>query len=103
MPVVPVEELLQVGTGLFEAAGAPPDIASLVTESLLDANLAGHDSHGVIRITQYLQQILDGDLLPAERPQIVRDGPSAIQVDGRWGFGQVAARFCTELAVERAK
>ncbi len=103
MPVFPADQLVQIGTRLFESAGAPADIALLVATSLVDANLAGHDSHGVVRIPQYLGQIASGELKPAERPQIVRDRGTAVLVDGCWGFGQVAARFATELAIQRAR
>ncbi len=103
MIVVSAGELRRIGSSLFEAAGTPPDIAQLVANSLVDANLAGHDSHGVVRITQYLQQIEKGDLKAAERPVISRDFGTTAQIDGRWGFGQVAVRFATELAIERAR
>jgi LDH2 family malate/lactate/ureidoglycolate dehydrogenase len=103
MPTFAADRLIRIGSDLFAAAGTPRDVADLVATSLVDSNLAGHDSHGVVRIPQYLGQIQSGDVLPAERPQIRRDGPTAIQVDGRWGFGQLSARFATELAVERAK
>jgi hydroxycarboxylate dehydrogenase B len=103
MPVVPAQELVRIGSAIFSAAGAPQDIAALVAHSLVDSNLAGHDSHGVVRISQYIELIENGELLPWARPAVVRDQPAAVQVDGGWGFGQVAARFAIELAIERAK
>ncbi len=47
---------------LFRAGGVPADEAERVAGSLVDANLAGHDSHGMIRIPQYLQAVADGQL-----------------------------------------
>jgi len=97
------DRLRQVGRAIFEAAGAPPDIARRVAEALVDANLAGHDSHGVIRIPQYLQDIKQGLIVPDARPRVLRETASAALVDGCWAFGQVSAAFATDLAIDRAR
>lgn len=97
------DRLRQVGQAIFEAAGAPPDIAQLVAESLVDANLAGHDSHGVMRIPQYLQDVKQGLVVPDARPRVERDAPSWALVDGCWAFGQVSATFAADQAIEKAR
>jgi LDH2 family malate/lactate/ureidoglycolate dehydrogenase len=74
-----------------------------VAKHLADNNLAGHDSHGFIRVIQYLQQIKDGLLFPAAKPEIVRESPATAQIDGHRGFGQVVAKFSIELAIKKAK
>ncbi|MHB8618216.1 MAG: Ldh family oxidoreductase [Chloroflexota bacterium] len=101
--IVRAEALDALGGAIFEAAGAPSDSASLVSRALVDANLAGHDSHGVIRIPEYLSMIKDGRLKPAARPTMAVDQPSAVLVDGGWGFGQVTATFAVDEAVARAR
>jgi LDH2 family malate/lactate/ureidoglycolate dehydrogenase len=88
---------------MFEAAGTPPAAAARVAASLVGANLAGHDSHGVIRIPQYVAAIRAGELLPAAQPRVVRDTLSGLLVDGGWTFGQVACSFATDLVVARAQ
>lgn len=88
---------------LFGAAGAPPTHAARVAASLVGANLAGHDSHGVIRIPQYVAAIAAGTLVPAAEPRIARDTGMGVLVDGGWTFGQVSCSFATEIAVERAR
>jgi LDH2 family malate/lactate/ureidoglycolate dehydrogenase len=103
MPTVKGEQLTQIAFHLFCAAGAPEDHSRVVAEHLADNNLAGHDSHGFIRVIQYIRQIKDGLLIPSAKPEIVRESPSTAQVDGHYGFGQVAARFSTELAIAKAK
>jgi LDH2 family malate/lactate/ureidoglycolate dehydrogenase len=102
MPVVDHTLLLGFSREIFIAAGAPRDIAAHVARSLVDANLAGHDSHGVLRIPSYLHMIQQGALLPAERPLIAREGPTTALVHGRQGFGQLAATFAMDLAVTKA-
>ena len=103
MPRVTGEQLEKIAYHLFCAAGAPEEHSRTVAKHLADNNLAGHDSHGFIRVIQYLQQIKDGLLFPAAKPEIVRESPSTAQIDGHRGFGQVVAKFSTELAIKKAK
>ncbi|MBP1718267.1 MAG: ybiC, partial [Deltaproteobacteria bacterium] len=100
MPRVTGEQLEKIAYHLFCAAGAPEEHSRIVAKHLADNNLAGHDSHGFIRVIQYLQQIKDGLLFPAAKPEIVRESPSTAQIDGHRGFGQVVAKFSTELAIK---
>jgi LDH2 family malate/lactate/ureidoglycolate dehydrogenase len=92
-----------VGQRIFVAAGAPADLAQIVVDHLVSAHLAGHDSHGFIQIPGYLRQIRAGTLQPARRPEVVRETPTIALVDGKWGFGQVSARYATEVAIRKAK
>ena len=54
------EELCELTCKIFRATGAPDYAARLVADSLVEANLTGHDSHGVIRITEYINKIREG-------------------------------------------
>src|SRR5438876_8273067 len=83
-------------------AGASEPIADRMAESLVGANLAGHDSHGVIRIPQYLRDISQGSVDPKAEPKVAKQGPAWILVDGNWAFGQETARFAMQQAIERA-
>lgn len=103
MPTLSGEQLEKIARHLFCAAGAPEAHAQIVAEHLAENNLTGHDSHGFIRIIQYIRQIKEGVIIPAAKPEIVSEFPCGAQVDGHHGFGQVAARFFTELAIEKAK
>ncbi|MBA2300065.1 MAG: Ldh family oxidoreductase [Chloroflexi bacterium] len=97
------EQLRDVTKSIFGGAGAPADVAAEMAEALVGANLAGHDSHGVIRIPAYLTLIADGGLDPAARPAIIRETDTTALVDGKWGFGHVAAKFGTDVAIRKAK
>lgn len=85
---------------IFAAAGAPPDIAAVVAESLVTTNLFGHDSHGVLRVKQYINMIRAGMIKPAARPRIRKRFGATAMVSNGYGFGQTGARFAAELAVE---
>lgn len=103
MPVLSADQLEKAGSSIFKAAGVPADEAQIVAESLVKSNLAGHDSHGVIRIPQYLPLLEKGGIVPGAKMEIVRENPNTAVLDGNWGFGQVMARKAMELAIEKAE
>jgi LDH2 family malate/lactate/ureidoglycolate dehydrogenase len=103
MPSVPAQQLRAMTEAIFTAAGATPPIAATVADALILANLLGHDSHGVMRIPPYVQQITRGRVQPAAEPVLAKQQGATALVDGRFGFGQVAGRFATERAVALAK
>jgi LDH2 family malate/lactate/ureidoglycolate dehydrogenase len=88
---------------VFERLGTPGDVAGEVAAHLVRANLAGHDSHGVIRIPQYAMQIEQGAIKPAAQPQVVRERGAALLVDAAQGFGHFATNFALERAIEKAR
>ncbi len=90
-------------TAIFRAAGAGEEDAALVARSLVEAELCGHPSHGLIRVPEYLGQIRGGAIDPAARPEIVTDRGATLVVDGHWGFGQVVATQATRWLIERTR
>lgn len=103
MPIVQAEDLTKITAAILQAAGAPADYADMVADHLVDANLAGHDSHGVLRAPHYVRQIDNAQLVPQAQPEIVEETAAMAQIDGHWTFGQVIARFGAELAIEKAR
>ena len=103
MPDFEPAYLRDLGRRIFEAAGAPADIAEHVAVHLVASNLAGHDSHGVIRIPWYVGQVREGWIRPAARPRVLQDRPAAALVSGEWGFGHPAATAAMDAACERAR
>ena len=88
---------------LFIAAGTPHHIADDVAEILVKANLAGHDSHGVLRIPAYLHSISESGLDPAAEPKVIKETANTLLIDGQNGFGHHTARTAMNLAIEKAK
>ena len=103
MPTIAHTALADLVARIFEAAGAPAAHARLVAESLVLSDLAGHESHGVVRVRQYLNSIAAGDIVPAAVPHVARETAVMAAVDARRGFGQVAARLAITRAVEKAQ
>ena len=88
---------------VFIAAGTPQHIAEDVAEILIKANLAGHDSHGVLRIPSYLEGIESGGIVPAAEPMVLRETDNTLHVDGQRGFGHYTARWAIRRVIEKAK
>lgn len=87
---------------VFVGAGASQPNAAAVAKHLVDSNCAGHHSHGVLRVPEYLRDIAQGALDPAATPELTGTSSVAALVDGRWGFGQVAGLTATAKAIEVA-
>ena len=103
MPTVQANRLIHIGTELMRAAGASPDEASAVADGCVNANLAGHDSHGIIMVPNYIDRIKVGHISPGAKWTIVQESPTTTVVDGHWGFGYVVTREAMKLTIEKAK
>src|ERR1700729_1856448 len=84
-------------------AGCKSQEAGRVSASLVDSNLTGHDSHGVIRVPRYVDWVHTGDLVPNQSMERLVDTPVIGVVDGRFGFGQTMAPMAVDIGVEKAK
>ena len=91
--VVQPEALERLAAQIFERLGTPADAAAEVAAHLVRANLAGHDSHGAIRIPQYALQISQGAINPTARPEVLNRKGSTLLVDGGGGFGHFTTAF----------
>ena len=97
------EQLESLITRIFVAAGTPQDIALYVSSSLVESSLKGVDSHGVMRASLYVDQILGGWIKPAARPAVLKETQSMAVVSAGSGFGIFALGYAMDLAIEKAK
>jgi LDH2 family malate/lactate/ureidoglycolate dehydrogenase len=102
MPKIPAERLTEIGRALFVAAGTSSEEAEIVVRHVVNANLAGHDSHGVIQIPTYIERIKVGHIVPGAPWKIVQESPTTTVVDGHWGFGYVVNERAMRLTIEKA-
>jgi uncharacterized oxidoreductase len=101
--LIPAEKLRQITEVILMAGGAPQTQAHVVADSLVLANLLGYDTHGVLRLPQYVRMLGQGKIRPDAAPRTVVDLPALAVVDGDWGFGQVIGRMAADLAIEKAR
>jgi len=102
MPRLPADRLQRIGHALLVAAGTPPDEAEIVMQHSIDANLAGHDSHGIIQIPTYIDRIKAGHIVPGAEFTIVQESPTTTVIDGHWGFGYVVTERAMRMTIDKA-
>ena len=103
MPVFKVDILESFGLRILQAAGASGEQAKIVAQELAEANLVGHDSHGVMRLVQYVSMMEGGFIKLDVTSEILTESDSYAVIDGRFGFGQVAAANALPLAMSKAR
>src|SRR5438309_4967838 len=103
MPIVLADRLTRIGAALLKAAGASHEEAQAVAVVCVNANLAGHDSHGVIAIPTYIDRINAGHIVPGAKWTIVRESPTTTVIDGHWGFGFHVNAKAMALTIAKAK
>lgn len=101
--LISAEKLQAFVESIFRAAGSGADEARIVAGHLVEANLTGHDSHGISLIPEYLRNIKVGNVRPNEVGSLERRDGSILVYDGNLGYGQVVAKRATGLAIEAAK
>jgi uncharacterized oxidoreductase len=103
MPIIKAEKLHEIGVSIFRGVGATDYEANQVMKLLVESNLVGHDSHGVIRIPSYIDQIMKGNTKLGQSIEIIKESPTTALINGKWGLGQVIATQTMNLAIEKAE
>lgn len=96
-------KLRTLANRIVAAGGSTPDEAAIVAEHLVEANLRGHDSHGVGMLVAYVRDFEAGTLKVNQKPEVVSDTGTISVWDAHAGYGQVVARQAVEWAIEAAK
>ena len=102
MPTLAADDVKRIGEALLLAAGALPNEAETVARQCAAANLAGHDSHGILQIPGYIDRIKRGEIVPGANWTIVQESPTTTVIDGNWGFGYVVTDRAMRLTIDKA-
>ncbi|HWE38609.1 MAG TPA: Ldh family oxidoreductase [Isosphaeraceae bacterium] len=103
MPTIAAGDLTDFVAAVFEGAGVAADEARTVAESLVGANLRGHDSHGVMRVAQYVDRLREGAYRSGVELRVERETPAVVVCDGQWGLGQVQAHRLLDKIIPKAR
>jgi uncharacterized oxidoreductase len=103
MPRFSAESLRTLTRDVFVAQGTPPDEAVVVAQQLVESNLAGLDSHGVVRIPLYTRWIREGTIRPGAPITVVSERGGTAIVDCGYNFGQVGAQRALEIGLAKAR
>lgn len=97
------EEAMKVSQDILKLVGTPHEYALSVAESLVQAQEAGHASHGIIRLLEYADSVQKKVIDPIVRPTIFREEGATAVIDSHWGWGQIACKYAVEVAAKKAK
>jgi uncharacterized oxidoreductase len=103
MHLIPVPRLTQAMRLVVRGFGSAPAEVDAVVDNLVEANLTGHDSHGIGMLPRYAASWLEGGLSPNTHLRVVADAGTLLRLDGQAGFGQVIGREAMALGIERAR
>lgn len=95
--------LIAFATAMFAALDVPQNDSALVADSLVQADLWGHQSHGVMRLPWYARRIQSGAMKAVTQPETIVDAGAIAVIDGHDGIGQVLAARATTETMRRAK
>jgi uncharacterized oxidoreductase len=101
--IIDQAKLRTLATKIVVAGGSKPAEADIVADHLVEANLRGHDSHGIGMLVAYVRDFEGGTLKPNQKPEVVSDTGTISVWDAHAGYGQVVARQAVEWAIEAAK
>ncbi len=100
---IPADELRALVARLFTAAGLHQEAAGRVAAGLVEADLEGMSSHGVMLADMYLDRIRHGSVATRAEGAVISDRDSAVVLDAGHALGQLTGEQAMALAVERAK
>jgi uncharacterized oxidoreductase len=103
MPTFARDTLHALIRAVCTAGGSARREADLVADQLVEANLTGHDSHGIGLVPYYVQSLANGALVPNRHAEVAPGEAAVLVVEGRRGYGQVIGHEAMELGMVRAR
>ena len=95
------DDLKEYTHTIFAAAGCSDHEAARVAEHLVEANLVGHDSHGVIRIARYIQWLQEGKVLANQQVSVILENEMLAVLDGQFGLGQSIGEQAVRIGLDK--
>jgi len=102
-PRIDPSRLLNIAQAVYQSAGMPEQDAYLAADTLIQADLWGHQSHGLLRLGWYYARLQSGAMKAVTNTSMVVDAGAISVMDGHDGVGQVITRRAVDEAVSRAK
>ena len=97
------KKLAKFAEAIFCAAGSSGKEASSIAYNLVEANLTGHDSHGIGMVPSYVERVLRGAINVNQHATVIQQGGPILQIDGNLGYGQVIADETLDIGLEKAR
>ena len=97
------EQLKNLGRRVMRSAGASAEVAECVVDHLVQANLVGVDSHGIMRLPDYAGWLIDGRASGDDRMHVISDGGATCLIDAEFTYGPVAASKACKIAIDKSR
>lgn len=103
MPIFQAAKLASLAADVFQAAGATAEESHIVGDALVEANLEGHDSHGVVRVPEYVEWMEAKLINIGAHLEVLKEAESYAVMTGNWGWGQVVGKQAMEVGIKKAQ
>ena len=103
MPTIRADALQKLVSDIFVKAGTSRPQGDRIAESLVGANLTGHDSHGVVRVPWYVQKQVSGEFVTDQKLKVISETPVLAVLDAQYGFGQSMAPAAVRIGLDKCK
>jgi LDH2 family malate/lactate/ureidoglycolate dehydrogenase len=100
---IPADRLGAFIADLFAAAGVPRAAAATVADGLVDADLEGLHSHGVMLVDLYVERLRAGSVSTREAAAVVSERNGAVVLDAGHALGQLTGQQAMAIAIDKAK
>lgn len=97
------DKLRELIHAVFVGAGCEPDEADCVASHLVESNLAGHPSHGVIRTPFYVDWLGKGMVFANRKIDVLFENECMALIDGKLGLGQSIGVQSLELGIAKCR
>ena len=100
---IPAASLRQIAVDIFSACKMSVADAALLADALVDADLRGIHSHGLLRVPDYVAKLTTGGVDPRGVPFVVHGRGAIMVADGGNSMGQIGGDFAMRHAIELAR
>lgn len=100
---VPVDQLEALVTRIFATGGIGDEESARIAHHLIKSDLAGHPSHGVVRVRSYMEWMAAGAVVPGREATVVSENDTVIVLDGVYGFGQSMGAAAVRHGLSKAE
>ena len=97
------KKLIHFISQIFSNSGSDSEESNIVSGHLVDSNLVGHDSHGIIRVSKYIEWLKKGNVKLNQSINIIKEENNFLHIDGNFGYGQKIAKQSFDLGIKKAK
>ena len=88
---------------LLRAAGCLDEAAKTTADVLLEADLRGYGTHGLLRLPTMIRRIQRGMINPQAKPDVVKESEATALIDADRALGPVSVTSAARLAISKAK